>query len=194
MNILKVLVISAILVVVVSGLSLASSISMKVSGSGAVNDSTIKAGEPVSVDIYIFNDSLYTGFSFGFKIISEDVKKIIHPNDSGNGLNDRGDIKGYNGWEDKSIWNYGGVFTVELDWDGTIPELVGFGSFCVQKEYKPHELHKCLSLDIIVPEPGIITFDSSFYPPGGTWVFAGPKPSASTKPDWGGPYNFTVVK
>ncbi|RKX25450.1 MAG: hypothetical protein DRP47_09805 [Candidatus Zixiibacteriota bacterium] len=194
MNILKVLGISAVLIVVMTSLSLAGSISMKLSGPGAVNESTIKAGEPVSVDIYIANDSIYTGFSFGFSIVSKEIKNIIHVTDSGNGLNKNGDINGYNGWEDNSIWNFGGVFAVETDWDGTLPELIGFGGLCVQQEYKPHEIHKCLSFDIIFPEPGIVVIDSAFYPPGGRWLFAGPVSSSSHEPDWGGPYKFKVVK
>jgi hypothetical protein len=172
----------------------AGSISMKLSGEGAVNDSTIKAGQPVSLDIYIMNDSVYTGFSFGFKLTSKDIKKIGHPADSGKGLNEKGDIRGYNGWEDKSIWNYGGVFVVDRDWDGEMPELIGFGGIAVQQDYKPHEKQKCLSIDLLIPTPGMITVDSSFYPPGGRWLFAGPKPGTSEEPAWGGPYTFNVVK
>jgi hypothetical protein len=47
---------------------LASSVSMKISGPGAVNDSTIKVGEKVTVDIFIVNDTVFRGYSLGFTV------------------------------------------------------------------------------------------------------------------------------
>ncbi len=179
---------------VLAGPVQAGTISMQLSGEGAVNDSTIKAGEPVSLDVYVENDSLYTGFSFGFAFTSKDIKKIEHLPDTAGGLNDRGDIKGHNGWQDATIWNLGGVYVVERDWDGELPELIGFGGLSVQQEYESHENQKCLSFDLLVPEPGVITVDSAFYPPGGRWLFATPKPGANEEPKWNGPYSFKVVK
>ncbi len=172
----------------------ATSISMKISGPGAVNDSTIKAGEEVSVDLYIANDTVFTGFSIGFTIKSPSIKSITHIPDSGNGLNENGDIKGYNGWEDKSIWDFGGIFAVERDWDGQLPELLGFGGLCIKKDYLPHKLAKVLSFDMIVPDTGMITIDSSFFPPGGRWMFSAPPPGRAEEPQWGGPYSFRVIK
>ncbi len=174
--------------------ALASSVSMKISGPGAVNDSTIKVGEKVTVDIFIVNDTVFRGYSLGFTVKSPTIKTIVHVVDSGNGLNDSGDIKGYNGWDDKSIWDFGGVFVVERDWDGELPELLGFGGLCIKKRYEPHELAKVLSFEMIVPETGEITIDSSFFPPGGTWMFSSPPPGRTEEPDWLGPYTFKVVK
>lgn len=173
---------------------LASSVSMKISGPGAVNDSTIKAGDTVSVDIYIANDSVFKGYSLGFTVKSPTIKTVVHVVDSGNGLNERGDIKGYNGWDDKSIWDFGGVFVVERDWDGELPEIVGFGGLSIKKIYEPHELAKVLSFEMIVPDTGVITIDSSFFPPGGTWMFSAPPPGRMEEPDWLGPYTFKVIK
>ena len=173
---------------------LAGSVSMKISGPGAVNDSTIKVGEKVSVDIFIANDTVFRGYSLGFTVKSPTIKTVAHVVDSGNGLNDRGDIKGYNGWEDKSIWDFGGVFVVERDWDGELPELLGFGGLCIKKRYEQHELAKVLSFEMIVPEAGVITIDSSFFPPGGTWMFSAPPPGRTEEPDWLGPYTFKVIK
>ncbi len=194
MKLIKILVLSLFGVLFFNSFGYTGQVQVKISGKGAVNDSTIKAGEPVSMDIYIENDSLFTGFSLGFALTSPDIKKVIHVSDKGNGLNKNGDVKGYNGWQDKSIWNYGGVFVVERDWDGKLPELLGFGGLCIQREYKPHKLQKCLSFDLIIPTPGTITVDSSFYPPGGTWLFAAPKPGATQTPQWGGPYTYKVIK
>ena len=167
----------------------ATDVSMGISGPGAINDSTIKAGEKVSVDIYWANDHQPMGFTTGFKIVSETIKKIIHVPDSGNGINPRGDVKGYNGWEDRSIWDLQGVFVVERDWDGILPDTIGFGGAVVKKRYKPHPKQKVLSFDIIVPDTGILVIDSSFFPPGGYWKF-GPE----GRPTWAGPYRFRVVK
>jgi hypothetical protein len=176
------------------GSALGASVSMKISGPGAVNDTTIKAGEKVFFDIYVVNDTIFTGFSLGFAIKSPTIKTIIHVPDSGNGLNRNGDVKGYNGWEDKSIWDFAGVMVAEQsDWDGVLPELLGIGGICIKKDYMPHELMKVLSFEAIIPEPGVITVDSSFFPPGGTWMFAG-SPGPVVTPEWGGPYTFKVVK
>ncbi len=194
MKMLKLLSAAAVLMVFGVGSALAGSVGMKISGPGAVNDSTIKAGDTVTVDIYIANDTTFTGFSLGFKIVSKDIKKVVHVADSGNGLNDLGDIKGHNGWNDKSIWDFGGVFAVERDWDGELPETLGFGGLCVKQKYTPHEKMKVLSFDMIVPDTGTITIDSSFFPPGGRWLFSAPPPGPAEEPDWLGPYTFQVAK
>jgi len=168
----------------------ASSVMVKLSGPGAVNDSTIRAGEPVSFDLYFENDAQYRGFSLGFKITSSDINSVIHVPDSGNGLNKRGDIKGYNGWHDKSIWDLGGVYVVESNWDGQLPELIGFGGICVKQNYEKHDWAKNLSMDMIFNDPGTIVIDSSFFPPTGKWMYAPP----NHYPTWYGPYKFNVIK
>ena len=170
------------------------SVNLKISGPGAVNDSTIKTGENVCFDVYVANDTIYTGFSFGFSIESSTIKKVIHVADSGKGLNDAGDIKGHNGWNDQSIWDFGGVFTVEKDWDGQLPELLGFGGLCVKKQYQAHDAIKVLSFEMMFPEAGTFTVDSSFFPPGGRWLFAAPPPGDTDEPKWAGPYKYTIVK
>jgi len=142
MRVLKVLLVTVCAAGLLAAVAGATSISMKLSGEGVVNDSTVKAGTPVSVDIYIENDSLFTGFSFGFTVTSPDIKNVIHVADSGNGLNKGGDIKGFNGWQDASIWNFGGVYAVERDWDGSLPDMIGFGGLCIQQEYSPHDIQK----------------------------------------------------
>ena len=78
----KLQVMTAFVLLVFTFSAMAGSISMKLSGPGAINDSTIQAGKNVSVDIYISNDSIYSGFSFGFAFKSPDIKKIIHVSDN----------------------------------------------------------------------------------------------------------------
>jgi len=100
-------------------------VTLAISGPGAVNDTTIKAGEPVSVDIYWENgDDDRRGFTTGFKITSETIKNITHVADSGNGINDFGDVKAHNGWEGFSAWDFSGIRAVLIDWDGQLPDLI----------------------------------------------------------------------
>ncbi|MBE9479680.1 MAG: hypothetical protein IMY80_06910, partial [Chloroflexi bacterium] len=51
----------------------AADITMMLSGQGAVNDTTIKAGQPVSIDVVVENDTVFTGFTMGFKLTSPDL-------------------------------------------------------------------------------------------------------------------------
>jgi hypothetical protein len=60
-------------------------------------------------------------------LTSPDIKTITHPEDQDNGMGEHGDVRAYNGWENKSIWSLGGMYVVKRDWDGKVPELIGFG-------------------------------------------------------------------
>lgn len=189
------IVLLAVLVSMLACSTLAGTVLLKISGPGAVNDSTIKVGEKVSVDIYCSCEVYRTGFTLGFSIKSPGIKNIVHVADSGNGLNDQGDVKGYNGWHDKSVWDFSGVMVVERDWDGVLPEMLGFGALAIKRGWQPGELVKSISFEMIVPETGTLVIDSAYYPPGGKWLFASPpKVAEGGAPDWGGPYTFNVVK
>ncbi len=174
------------------GAAFGASVSVGVSGKGAVNDSTVIAGEPFSVDVYVANDSVQRGFTLGFKLTSDNIKKVVHVADSGKGMSIKGDVKGYNGWQDKSIWDLNGVFVVESNWDGNLPDTVGFGGVCVKLKYSPHEKMKCLSMDLMVPTEGTLVVDSSFWFPSGIWIFAGDNQTARI-PKWGGARKVKVV-
>ncbi|MFQ5453865.1 MAG: hypothetical protein ACE5D6_06730 [Candidatus Zixiibacteriota bacterium] len=187
---IKMLLLTSFLLVLFISSASTATVSLKVSGPGAINDSTIKVGEKVSIDVYFVNKSNYKGFSLGFKFTSPDIKNVTHIADSGKGLNNNGDIKGYNGWNDKSIWDFGGVYTVEKNWDGKLPELIGFGGLSIKKGYSPHELAKNLSIEMQFNETGSVIVDSTFFPPSGKWMFAPP----TYIPQWEGPYTFKVVK
>ena len=195
MHKVRVLTTGIFLVALVSGSAMAASVSLELSGPGVVNESTIKAGKMVSVDMYIENDVVRTGFTLGLSLVSKDIKSVIHVTDTSGGLNENGDIKGYNGFDDKSIWDLFGVKPVERDWDGVLPDLIGFGGVSVRGKYEPTELKKVISIDLIVPESGTLVIDSAFFPPGGKWLFASPQKIAEPEtPQWGGPYKITVVK
>jgi hypothetical protein len=184
-----------ILVVLLSGSAMAAGVKLQLSGEGAVNDSTIRAGFPVSVNVVLENDSMRTGMTLGFKITSEQIKTVTHVVDSGHGLNARGDVKGYNGFADASIWDLYGMMVVETDWDGTLPELLGFGAVGNKQKYLAHAWEKKLSFDIVIDQPGTLVIDSAFFPPGGKWLYASPPGTVeSHEPDWYGPYKFQVIK
>ncbi len=169
-------------------------ISVQISGPGAVDAKTIKVGEPVSVDIYWTNeDEDRRGFTTGFKVVSETIKNVVHVADSGNGVNDNGDIKAHNGFGGTEAWDFTGLRAVPVNWDGELPEVIGFGGLRVKNVYGAHELKKVLSFTIVVPEAGEITVDSSFFRPGGIWAVVGPD-GVEIPPIWEGPYTYKVVE
>ncbi len=169
-------------------------ISLGLSGPGAVNDSTIKVGQPVSVDIYWENkDPDRRGFTTGFQIYSPTIKTIVHVADSGKGIDPAGDLKAFGGWEGTSTWDFTGIRSVLNDWDGKLPDTVGFGGLRAKIEYTAHPKKKVLSMTILVPEAGVIVVDSSFYRPGGIWVIATPD-GKEVPPVWKGPYKFKVIQ
>jgi hypothetical protein len=171
-----------------------SSVSMKISGPGAVNDSTIKAGETVFIDIYTANDKERLGVSFGFTLKSEDIKQIVHVADSAGGINESGNVKGYNLWDGKGIFDVTGVMAPEIDWNGELPDLIGFAGAVAKQRYNPHEEHQVLGIGIMVPTAGTLVIDSAFFPPGGYWKWISADSKEGEMPKWNGPYSFTVVK
>ena len=169
-------------------------ISLGLSGPGAVNDSTIKAGQAVSVDIYWENkDSDLRGFTTGFRLYSPTIKTIVHVPDSGKGINPQGDLKAFGGWEGTGAWDFTGIRAVPTDWDGKLPDTIGFGGLRAKIEYTPHPKKKVLSFTVIVPEAGEIDVDSTFYRPGGVWAIADPN-GKEIPPVWKGPYKFKVIQ
>lgn len=163
-------------------------VTLAISGPGAVNDSTIKAGQPVDLDIYCANDKDRTGFSLGFAIKSPSIKSIKHVADS-TGMNETGNIKGHNAWDGKVVFDFD-IGANEIDWDGKLPDLVGFWGLCIKRVLPPLESTKAFSIRVIVPDTGILVVDSSYFPPAGSWLYAPP----AHAPAWSGPYSFKVVK
>lgn len=185
----KTIIVAFFAFALLAGAAGAATVAMKISGPGAVNDSTIKAGEKVSFDFYWSNDKDRRGFSTGFRLFSPTIKKVIHVADSGKGINTAGDIKGWNGWNDASTFDLRGIIAAQKKWDGNLPDTIGFAGLCVKKIYTPHPEKKVLSFDLIIPETGDIQIDSTFFPPGMSWKF-----SDGEKPAWKGPYKWKVVK
>lgn len=180
-------------VIALAAMAGATTVSMKISGPGAVNDSTIKAGEKVSFEIYCSNEKQLKGISLGFKLYSKDIKTVVHVADSGKGLNKAGDIKGWNGWNDKSMWDFGGIWPALKNWEGNLPDTIGFAGLVAKKIYPPHPVMKTLSFDVVIPTAGTIAIDTTYYPPGGSWkvVLEG---NLNEEPVWKGPYKWHVVK
>lgn len=177
----------------------ATDVYMKISGPGAVNDSTIKAGQEVSFDLYYSNSrNGGRGFSTGFVVKSPDIKKVVHVADSTGGLTDLGDIKGHNGWQNTEVWDFAGVWTPSPNWDGALPDTIGFAGAVVKKRWNKHESVKAISLHMIFEEPGTVVFDSTFVRPGTEWMVIHKDDQTGerweSKPGWGGPYTLTVVE
>jgi hypothetical protein len=204
MTCLRTLVIALAGVVLLAAVSWGeTTISVGISGPGAVNDSTIKIGQPVSVDIYWTNkDDDRRGFTTGFRVFSETIKSIRHWPDSGKdytlpdssiGISESGDIRAHAGWEGTKVWDFTGIRLVPIDWDGNLPDTIGFGGLVVKNRYGAHEMKKVLSWTMVVPQAGTIVVDSSFFRPGGIWAVVGPD-GIEMKPVWGGPYKFKVVE
>lgn len=174
------------------------SVIMKLSGPGAVNDSTIKAGQRVSVNIYFGTKQELRALSLGLRLYSTDIKTIQHASDTGQALTEEGDIKGWNGWNDFTKWDFLNKAVLK-NWDGILPDTLGFVTAVAKKKYTPHEEMKIYSIDLVIPEPGTIMIDTAFYPPGGSWkaVLAPKAPGdhkTDERPSWKGPYKWTVVK
>ena len=165
-------------------------IDLALSGKGVINDSTVTAGEPFTVDLLFTNDGNFKAFSFGISFKSDNITSVIHPQDTAGGLNKNGDVKGHDGWEDRSLWDLGGVYVVEHNWDNKLPELLGFGGVSTVTTYDPHEKTKKLSVDLQVDEVGVLVIDSSFFSPSGKWLFVPPQ----TPPVWSGPFKIHFSK
>lgn len=173
-------------------------VKMKLSGPGAVNDSTIKAGEKVSLDLYFTTKQELRAVSFGFKLTSPDIKSVQHVSDTSKGLTEVGDIRGWNGWNDFTKWDFLNRAVLK-DWDGALPDTFGFVAAVAKKKYLPHEETKVYSIDIVVPGPGTIVMDTAFYEPGGSFkaILAPMGPEGAKqdeRPMWKGPYKWKVVK
>lgn len=189
---MKAIVVACAALVLLSASAGAATVAMKISGPGAVNDSTIKAGEKVSFDIYFATEKELKGFSAGFRFFSPDIAKMTHVSDTAKGLSKAGDIKGHNGWNDKSLWDFLNM-AVPKNWDGDLPDTIGFIEAVAKKTYGPHKDMKVASITAIFSEPGTLMVDSTFYPPGGSWkIILGDRKDAF--PAWKGPYKWKVVK
>ncbi len=191
----RIAVMTALALMLAAGMVYSADVSMKISGPGKVNDSTIKAGEKVSFDVYISNEIDRQGLSVGFKWYSPDstIKEIKHPADSGKGMeNTNGDAKAYGPYEGHTTFDIMNAFVSE-DWDGKLPDVAGFMAHIMKKSYKAHETMKAYSIDVIVPTPGTLAVDSSFFGTGGRWLMM-TSPTSEHTPSWKGPYTFKVVK
>jgi hypothetical protein len=171
---------------------------LKISGPGAVDSATIKAGQPVSFDFYFANNmDGGRGFTTGFCIKSKEIKKVVHTVDPAGGLSKDGDIKGYNGWQNSEVWDFAGVWIPRPDWDGNLPDTMGFAGTVLKARYMKHPLQKVLSWSMVVQETGELVVDSCFVRPGTTWQVIHADAAGklvNSKPSWGGPYTFKVVK
>ncbi len=174
------------------------SVAMKLSGPGAVNDSTVKAGQQFSVDLYFATKQELRAISMGLKLTSPNIKTVQHVSDTAKGLSEAGDIRGWNGWNDYTNWDFLNKAVLK-NWDGNLPDTLGFVAAVAKKKYMPHEQMKVYSIGLIAPGPGTLVIDTAFYPPGGSWkaVLAPAAPGddkQDERPHWKGPFKVNVVK
>ncbi len=192
----RIAVMTALALMLAAGMVYSADVSMKISGPGRVDDTTIKAGQKVTFDVYITNEIDRQGLSVGFKFFSPDssIKEIKHPADSGKGMeNTAGDAKAYGPYEGHTTFDIMNAFVTD-NWDGQLPDVAGFMAHIMKKVYKAHETTKAYSIDLVVPTPGTLAVDSSFFGAGGVWMMVTDPQMEPHQPAWKGPYTFKVVK
>jgi hypothetical protein len=192
----RIAVVAAVILMLSASAVFSATVSMKISGPGKVNDSTIKAGEKVSFDVYIANEIERQGISVGFKFFSPDssIKSITHPADSGNGMdNTNGDVKSFGPYKGSAMFDIMNA-AVSDNWDGQLPDVLGFMGHIMKKTYAKHDEMKAYSMDVIVPNSGTLVVDSSFFGSGGVWMMVTEPTQEPHWPAWKGPYKFKVVK
>ncbi|HSH00405.1 MAG TPA: hypothetical protein VLB27_10165, partial [candidate division Zixibacteria bacterium] len=101
-------------------------------------------------------------------------------------------ILAFNGFEDKSIWDMGGLRTPVRSWDGSLPDTVLIGGVAMNKGLEPCKMTHFVSFALQADAAGTLCIDSAFVEPGGDWLFASTE--GSIRPGWNGPYCVTVVK
>ena len=192
----RIAVVAAVILVFSVSAASSATVSMKISGPGKVNDSTIKAGQKVSFDVYIVNEIDRQCLSVGFKFFSPDssIKSITHPADSGKGMeNTKGDVKAFGPYKGSEMFDIMNS-AVSDNWDGQLPDVLGFMAHILKKKYVKHEEMKAYSIDVVVPNPGTLVVDSSFFGSGGVWMMVTEPTQEPHCPSWKGPYKFKVVK
>ena len=105
-------------------------------------------------------------------------------------------VRGHNGWENSNVWDFA-LWVVDVDWDGKLPDTVGFGGQVVKKRYNAHERQIVLSWEMIMPDTGTFVIDSCFFRPNNAWKLFGVSKDAESYEEvmaWDGPHTFQVVK
>jgi hypothetical protein len=154
---------------------------------GLSGEGTIHAGQPVTLYFRFINKSglNVTGLSHGLKIYSPDGATW------GGARADTTDKMG------KLVFD-GGVFFNPMNVDGKAVDTIGMGAFRIQKSGLKDgydEVTMYLTIGPI-PESAIgktICVDSTFFPPGGAWLWSLEK-QRNTYPSWDGPHCFKVTK
>ena len=171
--------------------SVFSAVRLEVSGEGAIGKDKIKAGAPFSVDLYASNGGEQSGFTLGFQFTGKDgLKSVVHifDKDADSAVYHLSSINAYNGFEDRSIWDLGGIQKRVDSWDGTLPDSALVGGISMNNVWGVTAEKKYFSFEMIAISAGTLCIDSAYIPPGGAWMYApGPNPA------WGGPYCFKVV-
>ena len=171
--------------------SLVSALRLEVSGEGAIGKDKIKSGVPFMIDVYASNGGDQSGFTVGFEFTGKDgLKSVVHvfDKDADSATYHLSSISAYNGFEDRSIWDLGGLQRRVDSWDGNLPDSALVGGISMNNVWKATAEKKYFSFEMIAVGSGTLCIDSAYIPPGGAWMFA-PGPN----PVWEGPYCFKVI-
>ncbi|MCH9031695.1 MAG: hypothetical protein IIB00_05490 [candidate division Zixibacteria bacterium] len=171
--------------------SLVSAVRVEVSGEGAIGKDKIESGVPFNMDVYASNGSKRSGFTLGFQFTGKDgLKSVVHifDKDADSASYHLSSISAYNGFEDRSIWDLGGLQRRVDSWDGNLPDSALVGGICMNNVWGVTTEKKYFSFEMIAVGAGTLCIDSAYIPPGGAWMFA-----PGSNPSWEGPYCFEVV-
>lgn len=154
---------------------------------GLVADGQIKAGQKITFHFTYTNKTgtPVAGFSNGFRIYSPDGAKWTNT------------VADTTGQLTRDLMD-GGLFFIGFSVTGTGADTIGFGGFRIMKEGIPDGWSgEAFSLTIGPIDPSMtgkkICLDQSFFPPGGEWLWSLDE-QLNNRPDWAGPFCFTIVK
>lgn len=160
----------------------------KISGDAVVGEDSIVVGEEFSLDLYLSNVEKQSGFTLGFVLSGKKGFKGVRHVQPDSVLTAGENVRAHNGFEDKSIWDMTGIMKPVFSWDGKLPDSILIGGIAMNKGWEKTDLERYVSITMEALSTGQFCIDSSFIPPGGSWMYAD-----QTEPVWEGPYCFTVV-
>lgn len=182
--------------VMFAGSAFAQSVGVQVGGEGVIGKDSVKAGSPFSLDIFMSNDTVQTGFTLGFKLSGKNGLKKVTPAWStsmeDSAFNAASNISAYNGFQDASVWDFGKLMKSVRSWDGALPDSILVGGIAMNSRWEPCDMTHYISFNFKSADAGTLCIDSAFIPPSGAWLYS--NGSGSTEPEWGGLYCVTVVK
>lgn len=155
---------------------------------GMIAPGEIATSNPVTFHIRYHNttDSAIMGATNGIKVYSPDGAQWDTTYGQHTGLF-------------TPYWDDGGIFIQPFSVDGSGIDTIGFGGFAIFDPGVPGGFDDVPFTLTVGPidemyEGYQLCLDSTFYPPGGRWVWSFRNEPYEIVPDWGGPYCYTIRK